>query len=359
MRFVVLPLVCLMSLAACSKPERPHPGGPGVPPGKPQPSLEQVPHAPATAKDSQLTPEQRAVVLARIGDRSITLGELETRLAAESPVVRSQFSSIQKRKEYLQKFVQFEVLIAEAQRLGLDKDPEVIEAARQAMVRRYLQDEVKDDVQPESISDADLKAYYDANPQLYHKPEQVEVSHMLVATQEQADKICAELRAGSESNPARMIALWNDYVGRVSLDKATVPYLGALGLVSREVPLGATQAEQERLAAVPKAIIDAALLLQPYAVGTPVQSERGFHVLLVTSKSPAVERSYDEVKETIRARIVKRDRDLRREKLLGDLRAKAKVEINDDAVRLLPAPVVERAGMPPVTPATPDHEAHP
>lgn len=359
MRFVVLPLVCLVSLAACAKPERPHPGGPGVPPGKPQPSLEQVPHAVATAKDSLLTPEQRAVVLARIGERSITLGELEARLATESPVVRSQFSSVQKRKEYLQKFVQFEVLVAEAQRLGLDKDPDVVEAARQAMVRRFLQDEVKDDVKPELVSDADLKSYYDANPQIYHKPEQVEVSHILVATKSEADKIAAELRAGSEGNTARMVALWNDYVGRLSLDKVTVPYLGALGLLSLQPVPGATPAELERIAAVPKALIEAALRQQPYEIGTPVQSERGFHVLMVTSKSPAVERGYDEVKETIRARIVKRDRDLRREKLLGDLRAKAKVEINDDAVRLLPAPVVDRAGMPPVAPPPPDQEAHP
>ncbi len=363
MRWLTPLLLMLTLLTACAKPERPHPGGPGAEAQKANPSLENVPRAAPSAKDSQLTAEQKAVVLAKIGDRSITLGELEARLQQEPPVVRSQFASVQKRKDYLQKLVQFEVLVAEAQRRGLDRDPDVVEALKQAMVRRYLQDEVKDDVKPESIPEADLKAYYDNNPGLYHKPEQVEVSHILLATQAEADKIAGELKGASEGNPARLVALWNDYVVRLSLDKATAPYLGSLGLLSREPPVHATPAELERLAAVPKPVLDAAFGLAPLTIGPVVQTEHGFHVIMVTSKSPAVQKTFEEVKDSIRARIVKRERDLRREKVLADLRAKAKVEVNDDAVRLLPAPPVERAGMAPpgaTLPAAPaQEESHP
>jgi len=345
MRLLLLLLAFATLLPACAKPERPHPAGPGAQADKLNPRIEVVPRAAQVAQSSQLSAEQQAVVVARIGDRVLTLGELELRLQQEPPVVRSQFASVQKRKDYLQKLVQFEVLVAEAQRRGLEKDPEVVEAVRQTMVRRYLQGEGKDAVKPESIRDADLKDYYDHNAGLYHKPEQVEVSHMLLATQSEADKIAGELRAASEGNPARLVALWNDYVVRLSLDKATAPYLGSLGLLSREPPQDATPAELARLAAVPKALLDAAFGLAPLTIGPGVATERGFHVLLVTSKSPAVAKTFDEVKDSIRARIVKRDRDLRREKLLADLRAKARIEVNDDAMRLLPAPPVDRAGM--------------
>lgn len=339
--FWTTPLILLA--LGCGKPERPAAAGPGVTPDKAAVTVDQVPKISEAQKASALSPEQRKVVVAKIGDREVTLGDLEQRLLAEPPVVQSQFASVQKRKEYLAKLVQFEVMVLEGQRRGLDKDPEVVEAMRQAMVRKYLQTALPDDVDPKSIPEADLKAYYEANPGVFHKPEQAEVSHILLSDKAKAEQVRSEIERGAEGNTAKLVALWNDYVVRVSEDKVTAPYLGALGLVSRALPPGATPAEQERFAALPKALVEAAMALEPFTLGPVVQSDKGFHVVLVTSKSPAVEKSFDDAKESIRARIAKRERDLRRQRLLEDLRAKAKVQIDDDAVRLIPPPKVERA----------------
>lgn len=339
--FCCLALLALAS-TACDKPARPHPQGPGITPAAAATTVAQVPKVSAEFKDSQLTPEQRAIVIATIGTTTITLGELEARLAQESPVVRSQHASVQKRKDYLQKLVQFEVLAAEARRRGLDNHPDVVEQLRQAMVRQFLLEAVEGDMKPEQVTEADLRAYYDSNPALYHKPEQVEVSHILVADKLQADKIATELRTGSDGNTARLVTLWNDYVVRLSDDKATAPYLGALGLLSLAPPPGATPAELERLKNVPQVLIDTAFACKPMEVCGVVQGPTGWHVLMVTSRSPAVERSFDEAKDSIRPRIVKRERELRRQKLLDDLRAAAKVEVNADAVRLIPNPPIDR-----------------
>lgn len=333
----------LLLALGCGKPERPAPAGPGVTPDKAALTVEQMPKVTEAQRASALSPEQRKVVVAKIGERQVTLGDLEQRLLAEPPVVQSQFASVQKRKEYLAKLVQFEVMVLEGQRRGLDKDPEVVEAMRQAMVRKFLQTALPEEVDPKSIPDADLKAYYDANPAVFHKPEQVELSHILLSDKAKAEQVRSELDKGAEGNTAKLVALWNDYVVRVSEDKATAPYLGALGLVSRTLPPGATPAEQERFAALPKAVVEAAMALEPFTLGPVVQSDKGFHVIMVTSKSPAVDKSFDAAKESIRARIAKRERDLRRQQLLEDLRAKAKVQIDDDAVRLIPAVKFERA----------------
>jgi peptidyl-prolyl cis-trans isomerase C len=333
----------LMLALGCSKPERPAPAGPGVTADKAAIGVEQVPKLSDAQKASALSAEQRKVVVAKIGDREVTLGDLEQRLLAEPAVVQSQFASVQKRKEYLAKLVQFEVMVLEGQRRGLDKDPEVVEAMRQAMVRKYLQTALPEEVDPRSIPEADLKTYYDANPGVFHKPEQVELSHMLLSDKAKADQVRKEIESGAEGNTAKLVSLWNDYVVRVSEDKASAPYLGALGLVSRTLPPGATPADQERFAALPKAMVDAAMALEPFTLGPVVQSDKGFHVILVTSKSPAVDKSFDAAKDSIRSRIAKRERDLRRQQLLEDLRAKAKVQIDDDAVRLIPQPKFERA----------------
>ncbi len=343
MKLAIISVFCL-GFCACGKPERPHPDGPGVSQAALAAKVEQVPKVAIDFKESLLTPEQRAVVVAKIGDHAITLGDLEAKLAQEPAVVRSQYASVQKRKDYLAKMVQFEVLVAEGRRQGLDKDPEVVEQVKQYMVRKYLAEAVKDNVKPELIGDAELKQYYDANTGLYHKPEQVEVSHMQFADKAKAEKVAGELRSGSEGNTAKLVALWNDYVVRLSEDKATSPQLGSLGLLSKVPPQGATEAELEHLHAVPMSLIEAAFSRNPYEIGAVVQTDRGFHVVMLTSKSPAVERTFDEVKESIRARIVKRQRDLQRDNLLADLRTKAKVEVNDDAVRLIPQPAVDRAG---------------
>lgn len=330
--------------AACNKPERPNPHGPGVTEAqKAAAKLETVPKAADQAAESQLTPEQRAVVVAKIGQRSITLGELEAKLAAEPMVVRSQFASLQKRKDYLAKWVQFELLAQEAQKRGLDKDPEVVEAWKQALVKQFLSTQVGTDVDPASITDAEIQQYFDANPQLFQKPEQVDVSHMLLASEDEARKVVEQLRAGSEGNTAKLVTMWNDYVVRLSQDKVTAPQLGALGLVSRTPPPGASEAEIARLAALPKALVDAAFAAEPLVLPEPVQSPAGWHVVLVTSKSPAVNKSLAEVKDSIRARIVKRERDLRRDKFIADLQAAAKVQVDDDAVRLIPPPKMERS----------------
>ncbi len=343
----VLTLLCVGAAAAaavgCSKPERPLAGGPGLTADKADGSVENVPKVPDNARASSLTPDQRSIVVARIGDRLITLGDLEVRLEQEPVVVKSQFASIQKRKDYLAKMVQFEVLVLEAQRQGLDKDPEVVETLRQAMVRRYLQDEVKDDDAGKAIPDADLKAYYDANAQVFHKPDQVELSHILLSDQSKAEEIKKELERGAEGNSAKLIAMWNDYVVRLSEDKVTAPYLGALGLISKVPPQGAEPAEIERLAQIPKELVAAAFGGELLTVGPVVHSDKGWHVWMITSKAPAVDKTFEDAKESILARIVKRERDLKRQKLLDDLRTRAKVTVDDDAVRLIGAPKLESA----------------
>ncbi|MFZ4577609.1 MAG: peptidyl-prolyl cis-trans isomerase [Myxococcota bacterium] len=343
------PAACALTLlvAACNTPQRPASPATGsagaasaAAAGRP---ADASPTGAMVAKDSPLTADQRAIVLARVGDHAITLGELEFRLAQEPLPTRSQFASVQKRKEYLARIVQFEVLAAEAKRRGLDQHPEVVEAAKQQMVRRLLIDALGDEDAPIQVSDAELRAYYDANPSLYHKPEQVEISHILLASAAQAEGVANELRTESKGSTARLVALWNERVSALSLDQTSAPYLGNLGLVSREPPMGATPAELERQSRVPPAVIEAAFAMEPHVVGPVVASDSGYHVLMVTSRSPAVDRTFEEVKDSIRARVAKREQDLARQKYLEALRAKTRVEVTDDAVRLLVAPTMDRA----------------
>jgi peptidyl-prolyl cis-trans isomerase C len=327
--------LCAMWATACDAPRKPNAAGPGIKDEARAKTVDEVPEPREGAVKSELTEEQRSIVLAEFGDKKLTLGMLEARLAAEPAVVRQQYATVAKRKEYLASWVQFELLAAEAREQGYDKDPEVAKAMLEAMVRRYLR-ELAEQAEKTPVSEEDTRAYYDNNPQLYRKPAMVEIRHMRFGTRVQATKVHGELSAAADGTSATMLRLWNDYVGRVSNDQASVPRLGSLGWVSKEIPDWATPEERARMSAVPRPLIDAAFALEPYQLSEPVESEQGWHIVTITSRSPAVDQAYEDVKASITGRIQKRRRDLVRKEKVEALREAAKVDVDDDKLRLLP-----------------------
>lgn len=348
-----------LALPGCGKPARPHPAGPGIAEEVKKKTIDDVPNPKIMAGASALTPEQRKVPLATIGKRVITLGDLEARLAREPEAIRSQYRTLGARKEFLLKWVQFEVMAEEARKQGLDKDPTVLEATKQQMVRRLVRESVLSKITAKDITDAEIKAYYDNNQRLYHKPLQVEIRHILVRDEKRAHQIHDELKAGTQGSAAKLAALWAEYVKRTSEDKASIPFLGSLGMVSATPPKGATPAELAQLNAIPKNLRDAALKLDTFAISEVLESPRGYHILYAVSRSPAVDKPLKLVKASIRQRLLKRKRDLARKAMIDGFMKDVKVEYDDDAIRLLPVPKQKRP-IKPMKPGSPagGHAGH-
>jgi len=107
-------------------------------------------------------------VVARIGSREITQGDIDFELSQLPPAIRSQYNTKAKKLEFLNQYVLTELLYNSAKNMQLDKDPEVIEAAFQAkksiMVQKYLQDQILKEVK---IQPEDVELYYKANKQKY------------------------------------------------------------------------------------------------------------------------------------------------------------------------------------------------
>ena len=66
----------------------------------------------------------------------ITADEVKARLDEQSPFIRQRYQSLERKKEFLDGLVRFELLARAAQQQGLDKDPDVQLAARKMMVQR-------------------------------------------------------------------------------------------------------------------------------------------------------------------------------------------------------------------------------
>ncbi|MBN1560574.1 hypothetical protein JW998_10005 [candidate division KSB1 bacterium] len=119
---------------------------------------------------SQVTKKRPGVVVARIGKREITQGDLDFEISKLPPSVRDQLKTAEQKLMFLREFVATELLFDTAQRAGFDKDPDVIEGAFQAkkslMVQKLLADRIASQAQ---MDETDLELYYEA-----HKDEFVE-----------------------------------------------------------------------------------------------------------------------------------------------------------------------------------------
>src|SRR5262249_17411521 len=144
-------------------------------------------------------PEDLTEVLAKVDDVTITVGEFQERINQQSPYVRARYTSMERKKEFLDNLVRFEVLAREAQRRGLDKDPEVVRTMKQVMIQKRVKDEF-DKQKMEDISDAEVKKYWDAHQDEFNKPEEVRVSSILVKDNATAKKVIADPRIKGVDN---------------------------------------------------------------------------------------------------------------------------------------------------------------
>src|SRR5438067_1904984 len=126
------------------------------------------------AKASQ-KPEDLQETLAKIDDVVITVGDFQDRINKQSPYVRARYTSIERKKEFLDNLVRFEVLAKEAEKKGLNKDAEVVRTMKQVMIQKLLKDEF-DKLTLKDISDGDCKKYFEAHTEELSKAEDARVS---------------------------------------------------------------------------------------------------------------------------------------------------------------------------------------
>src|SRR5512140_665852 len=155
--------------------------------------------------------------LAKIDDVTITLGEFQERINRQSPYIRARYTSLEQKKEFLDSLVRFEILAKEAYKRGLDKDPEVVRTMKQVMIQKLMRDEFDAKVTADTVKDADMKSYYDANVAEYVKPEEVRASAIILKNRAQADRVLLE----AKGDPGKTNKGFRDLVAKYTADEET------------------------------------------------------------------------------------------------------------------------------------------
>ena len=252
------------------------------------------------AGQAAITPQLQAagapsVVIASQGGENVTLEDIDAFAERVPEADRPNFFNSPKRIEsMLMNLLLQKQLATAARKTGLDKDPKVarqlelaeIEALSKAEANRF-----RDELAVPDLSQL-VRENYLANKEKYQIPGKLDVRHILIGTESrseaEAEALAKTVEAEARKDPAKFVALVAQYSDDPSKE-ANQGLMHDAGS-SRYVPEFATAAKA---------------LAKPDDISKPIKTKFGFHILQLVAKEPAKPRSFDEVKDEIRAKLSK------------------------------------------------------
>lgn len=248
------------------------------------------------------------------------------------------------KKQVLENLIARELLYQESQKKGIKVDQKEIEAQITALKGRFPSEvEFKNALSTANLTEADLRfqferdvairkllddqiggkstvsekesrAYYDGNLESFKKPEQVRASHILIKVDPGADEAKkAEARTKIESLQAKLKngedfgALAKEYSEGPSGPKG-----GDLGFFGRGQMV--------------KPFEETAFSMKPGQVSGMVETRFGYHLIMVTERTPESTLSYEEVKDRLEQYLKQQKAQAEIAAYVETLKSKAKIE---------------------------------
>jgi parvulin-like peptidyl-prolyl isomerase len=157
-----------------------------------------------------------------------------------------------------------------------------------------------------------VKAYYEMHKDELESISQIRASHILVKTEEEAQKIAGRLKKGED---------FATLAKKVSIDTASAKNGGDLGFFSA----GQMVPEFE----------SAAAKLKPGEISQPVKTKFGYHVIRVAEKKMGKPLEFEKIKSALFQRLSAEKQKDFFDSYIENLKKTYKVEINKEAVSKL------------------------
>lgn len=293
-------------------------------------------------------PAAADVIIARVGDSVITERELVRRMQETPRPTLATYGSTEAeiRRNFLERELVRDALFAEeAKSRGFDRQKDVRDRLL-GVLRTSLIGAIRDESGVTAgVTDEEVRDYYQANLDKFVAPKRIGIARILVASEEEARALIAELGAGPvDANK------WKDLARERSLDKSSNLRGGNLGLVKED---GTTSQPDKRVdpamfAAADK-VEDGTLLPDPIKEGAR------FAVVWKRQTMRSAARSIDAEAPTIRATIADDKMRSAVGQVLDRLRAELVSETNPELIGMVAVGStgeVDRALRPGVLPRT-------
>jgi parvulin-like peptidyl-prolyl isomerase len=242
--------------------------------------------------DEERSPD---AVVAVVGGEKITEGDLDGMIELMDPMERRSYQGPEGRKMLLDNWIKNKLLVAEAERVKLHKDPGVKRDVEDARIRilasTYFQRYIADTL---GVPDEEVARYYEAHKSDFLEPARVRLRHILVESPAEAEEVLARLAAGED---------FGAVAAEVSKDEYTAPQGGLIGEVKEgQTPFQVGDCENFR---------EIAFGLEPGKPSAVTPSDRGYHIFLVDERSEETYTPLEQVSYRIRDRILLPESDAR------------------------------------------------
>ncbi|MFZ5994556.1 MAG: peptidylprolyl isomerase [Thermodesulfobacteriota bacterium] len=212
--------------------------------------------------------------------------------------------------DYVNKLIDDRLIVQEAYRMGLDKDPWVQNKMheyklRESVVRLY-KEEVQDRVW---VSDDEMRRFY--NEQM----EETHIRQITLGTEEEALNIRDQIEAGSD-----MAALAREHSIDMFKDKG-----GDRGFLRRWQ--------------VPESVRDIAFSLKAGQLTPVIKTPSGYQIIKIEEKKPAPEKSLEEIRQVAEKHFRKKKEEAQGQEVLKRYHKQADIVISEDLLAELPVSI--------------------
>ena len=237
---------------------------------------------------------QDEAVVAKIGDRKITVSDFK-KVIDYLDVERQKMldTNPQLKETVLRQFIQSMVISDLAKQKGFDRIPEIKNQLQffsdNFLANEYLKREIAQKI---TVSDDEVKQYYDSHKDEFKTQEMVKARHILVRVENAASEDEKKKAKDKAEMYLKKIKDGEDFAkmaAEVSDDPGSKAKGGDLGFF----PKGR----------MVKSFEDAAFALKPGETSGIVETQFGFHIIKVEDKKEPTIESFDAVKERIKQKL--------------------------------------------------------
>lgn len=226
-------------------------------------------------------------ILARQGDVVLTQAEIDAAFSKIPPEYRLPFiRDGAKVEELVRNLMRTKVLAEEARKAGYDKEP--LQALRMQLA---IESELAADWLSKVISEAPEVDYeaiasedYLLNPDAWKTPETIDVSHILISSENRSSKAAGEMAQNLWEQLEEDPTLFDSMVMEYSEDPSKTSNNGRFPQVKREDMV--------------KPFEEVAFALEsPGQISEPVETEYGFHIIRLNQRIPGSVPPFEEIKD--------------------------------------------------------------
>lgn len=242
-------------------------------------------------------------VLAVVNGKEITQVDLDLTVKKFPKERQGYLETEMGKKQLLEEIISFELIYNYAKDNNMEDDSIYIKQLEMAKKEILTQTTIAKVMQEVSVTDKEVEDYYNVNKENFKDAETVNAKHILVESEEKAKEIALEINSGITFEDAA-----KKYSSCPSKEQG-----GSLGNFSK----GQMVPEFE----------EAAFALEIGKLSEPVKTQFGYHLIKVEEKSQGSIKSFEEVKNSIKSKILQERQSFKYTEFNKDLRKKYSVEI--------------------------------